>query len=62
LNNTTLAATTETASRFTERSFVLEGSDMRSAPAGRLYFLVLGSSNSADRLDEAGLLLEVEEM
>jgi len=61
LNNTTLAASTAaTASAFTKRSFVLGATDTTMAPEGREYFLILGSSNSADRLGEPVLLIQVE--
>lgn len=57
LNNAALLAN---ASRNTEIPFVLTDTDVAFAPSGRQYFLVLTATNSADRVDEPVLLLEVE--
>ena len=61
LNNTTLeASTAATASMMTKRSFVLGAADTVGAPADREYFLVLSTTDAADRLDEPVLLIQVE--
>ena len=60
LNNTTLEATTVTASVLTKRSIVLGDTDKAMAPADREYFIIYGSDNSADRFDEAMLKIQVE--
>lgn len=60
LDNTQLAADANTASASTKRTFVLAEADKQVAPVDRIYLLVLASDNSADRFDEACLVLEVE--
>lgn len=57
LNNAALLGNT---SRNTEIPFVLAAVELGIAPAGRQYFLVLTATDSADRVDEPVLLLEVE--
>lgn len=57
LNN---AALLGNVSRNTEIPFVLVDADLGIAPSGRQYFLVLTATNSADRVDEPILLLEVD--
>ena len=57
LNNAALLGNT---SRNTEIPFVLADSELGIVPSGRQYFLVLTATNSADRVDEPVLLLEVD--
>lgn len=57
LNNAALLGNT---SQNTEIPFVLATGDLGIVPSGRQYFLVLTATNSADRVDEPVLLLEVE--
>lgn len=57
LNNAALLANTN---QNTEIPFVLADADLGIVPSGRQYFLVLTATNSADRVDEPVLLLEVE--
>ena len=57
LNNAALLGNT---SRNTEIPFVLADAELGIVPSGRQYFLVLTATNSADRVDEPVLLLEVD--
>ena len=57
LNNAALLGNT---SQNTKIPFVLADADLGIVPSGRQYFLVLTATNSADRVNEPVLLLEVE--